>query len=570
MSGSAGTPGVRAAWGRWCRFAESRRAGMVAGLVLGVAAVAYFVLCLYLARNVTFTVDELLYFAEDGGFAPRELAEPFGGHLTATTRAIYAGGLELFGPEHLPFQVVTLLTIVAVAALLFLLIRPWVGPLAALGPALIVLFLGSTPTSIQGNATMWAHSTAFGLAAMLAFDRGGRRGDALACAMLVLAVLSLEVGIAFALGIALWALARRQPRRLWVAAVPLAIYAAWWLWALKFDEGVTTASNVLLIPAYTAEWLAAAAAAVSGLAVEFGELSLESVESPWGPVVLVALAGLGVLGIRRRGRVDAALWAALGATVALGIAGAMAYGPLRTPDAARYLFPPAVLLLVMVAACWRGQRPGPGALAAMLGLTALVLPANIWLLRERGNELRSLSDRTVATLAVLEAQGEAVVPAGLIVGLRVPFQSRLYFDGVERHGSPIAGRDPIPELPASAREAADETLGMVLVPRLSPLLGDPKLSCIAPVEGGPVRLGADPSRVAIRSVEGGAVLLARYGDRPTIPAGTLPPGVAARIAVAADGPWTAALDGGGMLELCRPTGGLPLPPSPEPSTPPAG
>ena len=38
--------------------------------------------------------------------------------------------------------------------------------------------------------------------------------------------------------------------RAWVFIIPLTLYAAWWLWALQFDnEGTIMAVNVWLIPA---------------------------------------------------------------------------------------------------------------------------------------------------------------------------------------------------------------------------------------------------------------------------------------------------------------------------------
>ncbi len=47
---------------------------------------AYAALALWLTRGVSFTLDELQYFAESHGFAPDSIAYPIGGHLTAVTR----------------------------------------------------------------------------------------------------------------------------------------------------------------------------------------------------------------------------------------------------------------------------------------------------------------------------------------------------------------------------------------------------------------------------------------------------------------------------------------------------
>jgi hypothetical protein len=205
---------------------------------------------------------------------------------------------------------------------------------------------------------------------------------------------------------------------------------------------------------------------------------------------------------------------------------------------------------VALAAAWRGQRPGPTGIAVVLALAALALPANIWLLRERGRELRGLSDGVVATLAVIEAE-QATVPPGLQAGFRVPVPARLYLDGVAEFGSPVADRDSIETLPAAAREDADETLGAALAPSLELLPPNVKLSCVAPADPSLVVL-ENGDQAVIRSPTGGNVLVGRYAQAPTIPAGTLPPDSAARVnPTPVSGPWTARLEGG-QLELCRP------------------
>ena len=76
-----------------------------------------------------------------------------------------------------------------------------------------------------------------GLAAFLALDQRSRRGDVLACILLIAAILSFSVGVAFAIGAGAWILAERGGRRIWVAVLPLVLYGAWWLWALKFRGG---------------------------------------------------------------------------------------------------------------------------------------------------------------------------------------------------------------------------------------------------------------------------------------------------------------------------------------------
>jgi hypothetical protein len=540
-----------AAWDRACATDRTR----IARTIVVVAAVLYLPLALYLMRGVGFTIDELTYFGEASGFSPGALAEPFGGHLQALSRFEFELTLRVFGAEHLPIQIVAVLTVIAAALLLFELVRRWVGPLAALPPALILLFLGSTPISLQGNAIMWGQATMLGLAAFLAFDRGSRRADVVACSMLLLSVLALEVGIAFSLGIAAWTFAREEVRsRLWVAVVPLLVYAAWWLWALKFDEGLTTASNVLVIPAFTVELLGAAAAAATGLGIDFSDVEIAVVDSSWAPVLVVTVVALVAAAVRRRGA-SPVLWAALVFLLAFAASTALAFGPLRLPTSARYLFSGAVGLLIVIAAAFRGSRPDPRALAALFVIAAFALPANIWMLQERGKRMRSLSAQTDATLAMIELQRTAVGP-DFRVGIRVPIAADDYLAAVDRFGSPAPDAGELATEAPSVRMTADETLAAILAPRLRPL---PRSTICVGASDGSTELTVPAGGAVLLSDQGGSVRLRRFAQDPAIPVGSLAPGSPAVLELPADDsdvPWLASIGGGAELSLCEaPAGG---------------
>ena len=508
----------------------------------------YFALALYLARGVTFTVDELTYFGESSGFGPSALADPLEGHLTATTRFVYQLSLELFGPEHLPLQIFTAVSVVGVAALLFVLTRRWVGAPVALGAAVLMLFLGSTPGVLQGNATMWVHSTFFGLAAFAAFDRDSRPGDLVACAMLVFAVLSLETGLAFSMGIGVWALLRDGRRRIWVAAVPLLVYLAWWLWATKFDEGIVTVSNVLLIPAYTMNLLAAASSAMTGLGIDFTSPTLATVDDQWGVVLVPLLVMVGLWGTRQPGTRDPALWGVLTFIALFSISCAMAYGLARRPDSSRYLYPLIVGMLVALAACWRGRPATPTAAAGVLGLVALALLPNLWLLRERGAELRALSEMTEATLTAIELEREAVAP-GFTVDIRVPVGAADYLSSVDEFGSPAPSPQVIADGSMDARAAADETLGQILSPSVVPVPDDLVAQCNT--KPAP-QVELQPGPNVLRSSTGGSLLLGRFAE-PSIEAGAMPARTPVLLMLPqkdAGQPWAASVPGA-ELETCQ-------------------
>jgi hypothetical protein len=526
---------------RWRERSEALAPWTLAG-----AVVLYVALALYLARGASFTADELVYFGESVGLSPRALFDPLAGHLTAVNRLIFELNLRLFGPEHLPFQLVTIAGPAASSALLFILLRRWVGPLVALAAALVVLFFGTVPSSLQGNAMMWSHATAFGLAGLLAYGHPRPWARLLACAMLVLAVLSLEIGLAFALGIAAWAIAEGRLRRLWIAAVPIAVYAAWWLWALQFDEGVLTASNVLLVPAFTVELLASAAASLAGVGIDLTEPGLALVDPSWGPPALLAALVAVAVAIRRRG-LSPPLWAALAFLAALCLSLAMAYGPLRVPNATRYLFPVAIGILLVLAAAYRGARPSRNALIAIAALTVIGLGSNLWLLGERGTALREASAETRARLAMIELERE-LVPPGFTFSFQVPVGAAKYLRAVDRFGSPAVGVEELAGEPVAAREAADQTLAAIVMPKLGPAddaerCREPASAEVVVPEGGAV----------LRSPAGGTLRLRRFAPEPTIEAGILLPDAEASIELPVDAaaePWLASIEGGGELAVC--------------------
>ncbi len=544
--------------GRWRSLCEGTRARSVAGVALALACVTYFGLGLYLARGVGFTIDEVFYFGDTSGIGPRDLAEPFDGHLTAVVRLITVLSLRAFGAAHLPLEILTLLSVVVVAVLVFLLLSRWVGPLVALGPAVAMLFVGSTPEVLQGNAMVWVQGTAFGLAAFLAFDRDTRFGDVVAVTLLGLAVLSHEVGIAFSLAIGVWALVRGEPRRLWVAIVPLAIYAVWWLWARQFHEGITTFSNGLLAPSYTLQMLAAAAAAMTGLGIDFADPQLAVVDVTWGPVLLVLIAAVLFAGTRARGTVDPALWAVLSFIALFGTASALAYGPLRWPEAPRYAYPLVIALLLALGAAWRGHRFSPRAVAIVLGIVALTLPANLWLLRERGRELRSISAQTRASLAMIELERHVVAP-GFQLGLQVPVPAAKYLSAVDSYGSPGYDLGALDRAAPAVRLHADQTLGAIIKPRLQPVPAalDAKAACRHVSPAAPQATVPEGGALIVSDAAGPAALR-RFGDAPRIALGPLAADEPALLELPVDDsdrPWLVSVRGADV-QVCPLSGQL--------------
>ena len=94
------------------------------------------------------------------------------------------------------------------------------------------------------------------IGALLALDRGDRRGDVAAAALLALALASSGLGVVIALGIAVELLvARRRRRAIWIAAAPLGLYAIWWI---GYQDTDFIRHNLVLAPGFAADAAAGA------------------------------------------------------------------------------------------------------------------------------------------------------------------------------------------------------------------------------------------------------------------------------------------------------------------------
>ena len=168
-----------------------------------------------------------------------------------TSRLVYKAVLETLGSGYEPFRLLSGGAVLLTGALFFAYASRRVGKLAAFAPTLILLVFGSDPCtcwSATGSRCCWRSRC--GLGALLALDRGDRRGDLAACALLCLGVLTYTVALPFVVGAAVVVLLRDDRwRRIWITLAPVALYAIWWLWALGRDARAPATSSVLVEPA---------------------------------------------------------------------------------------------------------------------------------------------------------------------------------------------------------------------------------------------------------------------------------------------------------------------------------
>ncbi len=391
------------------------------GLVVAMALSALTILLL--GRHLTFWSDELDWLTFGNDFDPRHLLTPHGSHLMATNRVIYEGLPRIFGTDYLPFRIVGVACLQACAVLVFVLVKRRMGALVALAPAVVLLFFGSAQDmTLSPLGIPFTLSIAFGLAAFLAVERGDLRGDVAAVVLLTLAGLSHTFGTIIAVGVAVYLLVEPGSRkRIWVAAVPIVLWIAWWLWARQFHQSIADGSGVLGAPLFI---LKAAGAAIEGsfgippnLGGKIGPLAL-ALRVIFDLAAVAAAAGLAVLIRRTRG--TPWLWAYLATIFAFWGGVALAEGIGRGPETPRYLFFGAIMLVLIAAEALRSRGIPVRWRRPLLVAWGVALACNVSLLFY---EIPGFDDDAAdvqAQVAMIELGGERVPPTLQVRELEPP------------------------------------------------------------------------------------------------------------------------------------------------------
>ncbi len=357
----------------------------------------------------------------------------------------------------------------------------WVGLL----PALLILFYGAGWEVLVNTAAMQNQiATAAGLGMLLALDRGDRRGDVLAGALLAISLASFTVGLAFAVGAALRILVERADgrslRRLAVVAVPVAVYLVWFAWAQKYDQGTLSAFSVGSIASGVFDQVSAGLAGVTGLfrltgAPTIGETLILDV-SRTSALVFALAAAIGWR-IFRGPRLTPAAWAAVGTLGAYLLLVAVGLDELRGPTASRYAYMFTVLLMVVGSELLAGIRIARAWVYAATVALFFSLLANVAEIRTAGQFFEQESAYNRAELGAMELVRPEVPPAfaaesqgkyGVLPHQDLLFAAGDYFEAVDRFGSPADTPEEIAAAPDYAREAADGVLFRALALSVGP------------------------------------------------------------------------------------------------------
>ncbi len=548
---------------------------LLAGAMAGAVAFLF-----WLQRDLAYADDGFNWLALSGTGTTKTLIEPYGGHLIFIPMTIYRAGLEIFGTSYTGFGVIQIALLLLLSGLLYEYGRRRVGPLLALPAAVIVLFLGSSWNVLMQPmlGIQFFCGLVPGLAALLALERDDRRGDVAACALLVLATFSFEVGLAFVVGAAVGiALRDDRWRRAWIVAVPLLAYLGWRVWANQYGGTGLELANVLWLPAYAVDSLGNTAASLFGGSFWVGNSPLTS-----GQLTSLKLIGfsserlaqgLFLLGLevtvallvfralRRRGAVPATLWVALAILVTLWAEQGLALSPDRTPGEIRYVFQDVVVLLLVVLEAARGIKATRLALALALALTLAGIAGNTFRFKEGREVLGPYSPPTNAAIAVVNLGG-ANVPPEFNPSVEAPeaFQPErgAQFGAgpmqavSEKFGSPgysvaeLLGKDE------STRRSADLVAARALGLRLTPAADAPGDSCRRHEGRGGFEL---PAGGAILIADRSTVLaLHRFAGSYAVQIGRMTPGRAMKLSVPRDAaavPWQAIAPGAGSVTFCE-------------------
>src|SRR5579862_8876922 len=239
--------------------------GATVALALLMAASA--LLLLYVGRRLTFFYDEWTFIVVRRGSSLGSYLDPHNGHLSLFPVLVYKALFATVGLRHyLPYRLVGVAMHLLCCGLLYVIVRRRLGPVGALLPTAILLFLGTAWQDLLWPFQIgYFGSIAGGLGALAVLDTDPPlRRTWPAAALLTWSILSSGVGIPFLFAAAALLLIRRAGwRHFWVVALPAVVYLAWYV---GWGGGEQTNRAALLgAPQYIADAAAGAVAGLTGL-----------------------------------------------------------------------------------------------------------------------------------------------------------------------------------------------------------------------------------------------------------------------------------------------------------------
>ncbi len=469
-----------------------RRADWFGVAIFSAAGLCAVLWLMSLGRGLTFFFDEW-DFIEAGattGFWHNVL-QPHNGHPSMVPFSVYEVLLHTVGlRDYWPYQMVLALLDVGCGWLLFVLLRRKVHPLAAGAGAAALMLLGPAWQDLLWPFQIgFLGSVAGGLGALTLLDRDTRRADLGACSCLVLSVACSGVGLPFLAGVAVELVWRRRSwGRLWVPALPLALFVIWY-------QTIGKSSPTTISPVAAAHSMASATATTVGALVGRGTTA--------GAVVSVLLAVLIIVALVRSPGQAARLAMAVSGLFTFWVLTLLARG-ISESSPSRYLYPAAALVLVatgelpaLITRSLRGRLADGApmwttmvatiAAIAVVAFSAVAIWRNASTLTAGRDGLAGVSSSVRAELGAVVLAGHALPPTFQPDQNLMPQVSvGPYLRVVQEFGSSGDSRQEILGSGTSLRVMVDTMLlrgrPMEITPVLDPLRGPTTHDCLqAPI-----------------------------------------------------------------------------------------
>jgi hypothetical protein len=440
-------------------------------LVFGAALVVMAIILVVAQWRITFFQDTFAFLLDRQPWTPHYFLFPHNEHIVILPVAITKVLLAIFGmTSNVPEQIAMGATVLGAATLLFFWLRRRVDPWLATIGAILFLFLGSAwPTILWPFENEFTLPVCFGLAALLFLDREDPRGDAWACAMLVLGTISGSLGVCFIAAAFVECLLSREERglrRAFVWIVPLLVYLAWYAgWGHDAEHHITI-HNVLHAPQYVFEGFASSLDSLAGLSTIQANVSGQN---DWGRPLVIGAIGLLAFAQWRRPGFSKTFWVVTATAVSYWLLAAFDFVPGREASAARYVYAGALFTLMMIAELLRKWPFTRKALWVAGAVAVLAIGPNIAQMKEGSSWEKEQSVLTRSDLGALEIARETVPSSYSLYQVETTGTASLnlvlaekWFEAVDRWGSPADTPAQIEEEGEGGREHADLVLAEAL------------------------------------------------------------------------------------------------------------
>jgi hypothetical protein len=541
----------------------ARRIGATPFLLAAMTVAAAYIVTL--GSKLSFLLDDWGYIVLRRGGDFENWVRPDNEHFVAGPVTVWKLLIASFGIDSmLPFKLVSTALFLIGVWFLYLWTRRRVGEWVALIGMVALLFCGAAFDDLLWFASItFLGSMAGGLGMLVALDRQDRRGDRLACLGLCVSLIFSSLWVAFAAGAALDILLRRRERpwlgRAFIVAVPALIYIAWWVGWGHEAESALSLHNVVKSPIWVFDSIAAALAALLGLAVPAAGMTTPN-GLDWGRPLAAVLLLLALWRLWKVPRVPRSLWVVLAVAFVYWTLGGFDVKPGRIASASRYQYTGGAFVLMIAAGLLSGVKFQRRLIVPALVVLAAALLPNVVFFHEAYESYRRTSQIERADLAALEIIRPRVEPTFFLeeeiadTGY-VPLEAQAYFETRDADGSPAYDEAELAAAPEHARVPADKVMAAGLGVGLEQLPGRPAGKCHSEaIEGGALSLPVLRGGVALRSSAPVHLTLGRFSGSFPVDLGDLEPGTWAQLRIPTDlsgRPWQLQASGEGRLTLCR-------------------